>query len=174
MAARLRTAALTLCCIATTAAAQRPPGTESALTLWYRAPAREWVEALPVGNGRLGAMVFGGTSQERIQLNEQTVWSGDATAPPPIGPSIAAQLPAIRKLLFDGKYAEGEAAAARVILTNPAIPKASYQTLGVPRAVSRHGQGIQDGARKELRLHGIVGRAFRPGGEAGRTAALAG
>ena len=121
---------LTLVSIATGAAAQPRLDTESALTLWYREPAREWVEALPVGNGRLGGMVFGGTSEDRIQLNEQTVWSGDASTPPPIGPSIAAQLPEIRKLLFDGKYAEGEAAASRVILTNPAIPKASYQTLG--------------------------------------------
>ena len=44
--------------------------------LWYRQPAKEWVEALPVGNGRLGAMVFGGINQERIQLNEDSVWSG--------------------------------------------------------------------------------------------------
>ena len=45
-------------------------------TLWYKDPAEQWVEALPVGNGRLGAMVFGGTSQERIQFNEDTVWTG--------------------------------------------------------------------------------------------------
>jgi alpha-L-fucosidase 2 len=109
---------------------QLPPETEGALTLWYPEPAREWNEALPVGNGRLGAMVFGGTSEERIQLNEQTVWSGDARAAPAVGPSIAAELPEIRKLLFDGQYAEGEAAAQRVILKNGAIPKASYQTLG--------------------------------------------
>ena len=44
--------------------------------LWYRQPAAEWTEALPVGNGRLGAMVFGGTAQERLQLNEDTLWAG--------------------------------------------------------------------------------------------------
>jgi alpha-L-fucosidase 2 len=126
----LRIATFTLLCITTTLASQAPPETEGALTLWYREPAREWNEALPVGNGRLGAMVFGGTAQEHIQLNEQTVWSGDAATPPAIGPSIAAQLPEIRRLLFEGRYAEGEAAAQRVILTNQAIPKASYQTLG--------------------------------------------
>ena len=52
--------------------------------LWYRRPAAEWLEALPVGNGRLGAMVFGDVARERIQLNEETVWSGngrDATSP---------------------------------------------------------------------------------------------
>ena len=47
------------------------------LKLWYDKPAREWVEALPIGNGRLGAMVFGGTRRERLQLNEDTVWNGE-------------------------------------------------------------------------------------------------
>jgi hypothetical protein len=46
------------------------------LSLWYRQPAKQWVEALAVGNGRLGAMVFGGVAQERIQLNEDTLWAG--------------------------------------------------------------------------------------------------
>ena len=42
--------------------------------LWYRQPAKEWEEALPLGNGRMGAMVFGGVEQERIQVNEESVW----------------------------------------------------------------------------------------------------
>src|SRR3569623_928772 len=46
------------------------------LKLWYKQPAKEWTEALPVGNGRLGAMIFGGTTKELIQLNESTLWSG--------------------------------------------------------------------------------------------------
>ncbi len=45
------------------------------LSLWYQRPAKRWVEALPVGNGRLGAMVFGGVPEERLQLNEDTVWA---------------------------------------------------------------------------------------------------
>ena len=49
---------------------------ENRLKLWYRQPARTWMEALPVGNGRLGAMVFGGVYEERLQLNEDTLWSG--------------------------------------------------------------------------------------------------
>ena len=99
----------------------------SALTLWYRQPAREWVEALPVGNGRLGAMVFGGAADERIQLNEDTVWSGGVR--PAMPASIARELPAIRQLLFDGDFAAGEARARQTLL---AIPDAggSYQTLG--------------------------------------------
>ena len=47
------------------------------LILWYRQPAREWVEALPVGNGHIGAMIFGGTTNERIQFNEHTLWTGE-------------------------------------------------------------------------------------------------
>ncbi len=46
------------------------------LMLWYQQPAAQWVEALPVGNGRLGAMVFGGVGKERLQLNEDTLWAG--------------------------------------------------------------------------------------------------
>lgn len=49
---------------------------EPDVLLWYRQPAREWLEALPVGNGRLGAMVFGGTEEEVLQLNEDTLWAG--------------------------------------------------------------------------------------------------
>ena len=50
---------------------------QSPLTLWYHQPANLWVEALPVGNGRMGAMVFGRVAHERIQFNEQTVWTGE-------------------------------------------------------------------------------------------------
>ena len=48
----------------------------SDLVLWYRQPAQQWVEALPIGNGRLGAMIFGGVASERLQLNQDTLWSG--------------------------------------------------------------------------------------------------
>src|SRR5664279_4996584 len=51
-----------------------PP--DSPLVLWYRRPAQKWTEALPVGNGRLGAMIFGGVGRERLQLNEATLWAG--------------------------------------------------------------------------------------------------
>ena len=51
------------------------PQVASVNTLWYRRPAAQWVEALPVGNGRLGAMVFGGVERERLQLNEDTLWT---------------------------------------------------------------------------------------------------
>ena len=53
---------------------QSPP--DSPLTLWYRQPAEAWTEALPIGNGRLGAMIFGGIARERVQLNEDTLYAG--------------------------------------------------------------------------------------------------
>src|SRR5438094_941117 len=76
------------------------------LTLWYRQPAKTWNEALPIGNGRLGAMIFGGVTSERLQLNEDSLWSGapqDAD-----NPAALEALPEIRKRLFDGKYSEAQ------------------------------------------------------------------
>ncbi|MBE3099590.1 MAG: glycoside hydrolase N-terminal domain-containing protein [Planctomycetes bacterium] len=75
------------------------------LVLWYRQPAAKWVEALPVGNGRLGAMVFGGPDKERLQLNEVSLWSGQP-ARTCDRPEAYKALPEIRKLLSEGKYAE--------------------------------------------------------------------
>ncbi|MBC7775060.1 MAG: glycoside hydrolase N-terminal domain-containing protein, partial [Phycisphaerae bacterium] len=62
--------------VCSAALAHPSPAEESDLTLWYRQPAGRWIDALALGNGRLGAMVFGGTSAERIGLNEDTLWSG--------------------------------------------------------------------------------------------------
>src|ERR1700730_13343680 len=56
---------------------QGPTTKSSDLRLWYRQPAAGWNEALPIGNGRLAAMVFGGIETERIQLNEETIWAGE-------------------------------------------------------------------------------------------------
>jgi alpha-L-fucosidase 2 len=79
---------------------------EQDLKLWYDAPASRWVEALPVGNGRLGAMVFGGTAQERIQLNEETIWAGQPNDN--INPDALAALPEVRRLMFEGKFTEAQ------------------------------------------------------------------
>jgi alpha-L-fucosidase 2 len=76
------------------------------LILWYRKPATEWVEALPVGNGRLGAMVFGGVETERLQLNEATLWSGGPKDWN--NPKAREVLPQVRKAIFVGDYQEAE------------------------------------------------------------------
>jgi alpha-L-fucosidase 2 len=78
----------------------------SGLKLWYNQPAEKWTDALPIGNGTLGAMIFGGVQQEHIQFNEQTLWSGGPRQYPRDG--AATYLPVIRKLLFEGKQAEAE------------------------------------------------------------------
>ncbi|HKI90538.1 MAG TPA: glycoside hydrolase family 95 protein [Draconibacterium sp.] len=99
------------------------------LKLWYNQPAEKWTEALPVGNGRLGAMVFGGVTDERIQLNEESVWTGG-----PINrenPEALANLDKVRQLLFDEKYVEGEQLAQEKIMGKRLDRDLhTYQTLG--------------------------------------------
>jgi alpha-L-fucosidase 2 len=96
-------------------------------TLWYRQPAASWNEALPIGNGRLGAMVFGGAPSERIQLNEDTVWAGEPRDRN--NPAGAAAVPEVRRLLLEGKFTEADALADKDIISIPRrLPM--YQTLG--------------------------------------------
>ena len=84
-------------------AAACTPKEETDLKLWYDEPAAKWVEALPVGNGRLGAMVFGDPAKEHLQLNEETVWAGqpNSNANPNVDPNAIDE---IRDLIFEGKY----------------------------------------------------------------------
>src|SRR5438067_11240312 len=79
------------------------------LKLWYNKPAIKWTEALPIGNGRLGAMIFAGVEKEHLQFNEETLWTG---GPRDYNRKGAYQyLPQLRQLLFDGKQKEAEALA---------------------------------------------------------------
>jgi len=81
------------------------------LKLWYNKPAEKWTDALPIGNGRLGAMIYGGVNSDHIQFNEQTLWSGGPRKYQRDG--AASYLPEIRKLLFEGKQAQAEALAEK-------------------------------------------------------------
>ncbi len=101
--------------------------TKSELKLWYDKPATIWNEALPLGNGRLGAMVFGDPAVERLQLNEETIWAGSPNTNAHTK-SIEA-LPKVRKLVFEGKFDEAQALATQDIMsqTNDGMP---YQTFG--------------------------------------------
>jgi alpha-L-fucosidase 2 len=101
--------------------------TNSSLALWYRKPAAKWEEALPIGNGRLGAMVFGGVAHERIQLNEITIWAGPPCPEPRT--NRADVLAQARQLFFDGRYAEGQSLVQKQIMS-PVIEPRSYQPLG--------------------------------------------
>ena len=99
----------------------------SDLKLWYRQAAKDWNEALPIGNGRLAAMVFGGITNERIQLNEETVWAGEKRDRN--NPEGFKNLAEIRRLLMAGKPNEAEVLADKTMI---AIPRRlpMYQTLG--------------------------------------------
>jgi alpha-L-fucosidase 2 len=98
----------------------------SALTLWYTTPANAWLDALPIGNGRLGAMVFGKVDEERVQLNENTLWDGFARET--TNPEALTYLPEVQRRLFAGRHADATALVSK-LLGNPARVRA-YQTLG--------------------------------------------
>ena len=97
------------------------------LTPWYTRPAGQWTDALPIGNGRLGAMVFGNVPDERIQLNEDTLWDGYARDT--TNPDALVALPEVRRLLFEGKNAEATKLAGEKMMGRPQGVK-SYQSLG--------------------------------------------
>ena len=101
--------------------------TSTALKLWYDKPASIWNEALPLGNGRLGAMVFGDPAVERLQLNEETIWSGSPNNN--AHDKALEALPKVRQLIFEGKYAEAQELATKDIMsqTNNGM---NYQTFG--------------------------------------------
>ncbi|HVZ65333.1 MAG TPA: glycoside hydrolase family 95 protein [Lacunisphaera sp.] len=99
----------------------------SELVLRYDRPANQWVEALPIGNGRLGAMVFGGIAHERLQLNEDTLWAGGPYDP--ANPEARAALPEIRRLIAAGDYAAAQHYADEHFMSRP-LRQMPYQTLG--------------------------------------------
>src|ERR1700730_8122055 len=84
------------------------PQHESALRLWYRQPAPDWNEALPIGNGRLGAMVFGGVGEEHLQLNENTLYS-DEPGRRDLPLDVSRDFDRVVDLLRRGDYAEADA-----------------------------------------------------------------
>lgn len=94
--------------------------------LWYRQPAQVWNEALPVGNGRLGAMVFGSPVTDRIQLNESTFWSGGPSRND--NPDALAALPEVQKMIFDGQFYDAEKKINQTMLTG--LHGSKYQTIG--------------------------------------------
>lgn len=131
-------------------AADVPPADGN--SLWYDSPADEWVQALPLGNGRLGAMVFGGIANERIQLNEDSFFAGspyDGT-----NPKAGAGLPRVRELIWAGKYKEAQDLADEVLVARPQR-QMSYQPIGDLLLLF---QGIENSQsyRRSLDLDGAV------------------
>lgn len=129
--------------------------------LWFRHPAGQWTRALPVGNGRLGAMVFGGVAEERLQLNEETIWthSGDY-----YDKEGARYLPRIRKLLFAGNYKEAEKMCEKYLLADR-LPSGTntYQTLGDIRLRFEGVSSYRDYRRGLDLFRGVVTTTFHAG-----------
>ena len=122
--------------------------------LWYRAPATQWVEALPIGNGRLGAMDFGGVERDRIQLNEDTLWAGGPYDPD--NPDALAALPEARRLIFEGKYIEANNLIGAKMMAKP-LRQLPYEPVGSlilsfpePKAIENY--------RRELNLDTAIAR----------------
>lgn len=108
-------------------AGQPVNGVTPAAKLWYNHPASKWENALPVGNGRLGAMVFGRTDVERIQFNEETYWSGGPYSQTVQGGSR--YLPEIQRLVFEGRFREAHTMFGRYLMGYP-VEQQKYQSMG--------------------------------------------
>ncbi len=122
--------------------------TNAPSTLWYTQPATKWTEALPIGNGRLGAMIFGGVTDERIQFNEDTLWTGHPHDY--ANTNALAALPKIRELLAAGKNKEAGGFAKTNFLGTPSRQKA-YQPFGDLRLHFSGATNVTD-YRRELDL----------------------
>lgn len=139
----------------------------STLALWYRQPAEQWVEALPIGNGRLGAMIFGGLAEERIQFNEDTVWTGKPHNY--AHPNAAESFPELRDKMLemhrleraerwdDAKaiQQEAEALAMEGFMSQPFRQQAYQPTGDLLLAFPAHDQGVE--YRRTLDLDTAIG-----------------
>lgn len=111
----------------TLATLQAAPATDNSHILWYDEPAATWTEALPIGNSRLGAMIFGSPMSDRLQLNEETIWAGRPNNN--ANPEALEYLPKVRQLVWEGKYKEAQDLATKHVQaqTNSGMP---YQPFG--------------------------------------------
>lgn len=118
---------LSLCIIGISGCSKSPDKSKNPLKLWYENPAKVWEEALPVGNGRLGAMVFGDPVAEKLQLNEESIWAGSKIDNN--NPDALKALPALQKALFESRYKDAFKIADENFLGTPPRIR-SYQPLG--------------------------------------------
>ncbi len=125
---------------------------KSTTLLWYDKPAEKWTEALPIGGGRLGAMIFGGTAEERIQFNEDTLWAGKPHNYVRAG--SADIVPQVRALLAEGKIIEAQDLARAKMLSDPVRQK-PYQAFGDIR-LAFPGHEAAANYRRELDLDSAV------------------
>jgi alpha-L-fucosidase 2 len=128
------------------------PAPAEPLSLWYRQPAAKWTEALPIGNGRIGAMVFGGVERERLQLNEDTLWAGGPYDP--VNPHARAALPEVRQFVFGGKYRDASRLVRAKVMSKP-LGQMPYETAG-DLILSFPGSAPVENYRRDLNLDTAV------------------
>src|SRR5688572_26139859 len=121
-------------------------------TIWFSAPAAKWDEAIPVGNGRLGGMVFGGIEEERLQLNEETYWSGGPYST--VVKGGYKYLPEIQRLVFAERYLDAHNLFGRQLMGYP-IEQQKYQSLANLHLFFDHGKEVA-GYRRSLDLKTAV------------------
>jgi alpha-L-fucosidase 2 len=131
-----------------TAAGAAAPGSAGRPALWYDRPAANWNEALPLGNGRLGAMVFGGVNRERLQLNEESLWAGCRVEAWP--KDYFEHVQEVRRRLFAGQNAEADAYGLKHLTATPTAFR-SYEPLA-DLWLDFGGDGHATGYRRELDL----------------------
>ena len=130
-------------------------------TLWYGHPAERWENALPLGNGRLGGMVFGGTNTEQIALNEDTYWSGGPYSTVVKGGREV--LPELQRLVFAGEYQKAHQLFGRRLMGYP-VKQQKYQALG-NLVLKFEGEGAISNYRNELKLdEAVVRTSYSRGG----------
>jgi alpha-L-fucosidase 2 len=129
--------------------------------LWYQHPAEQWRDGLPIGNGRLGGMIFGGVAEEHIQLNEDTVWNGTKGGIR-LNPEARQALPEVRKLLFEGKVHDAEQLEDKAMLGIP-NRQPMYQSLGDMYVTFVGQEGATDYRRELNMATGIARITYRVG-----------
>ena len=125
--------------------------TEQPLVLWYDEPAAQWTDALPIGNGRLGAMVFGDPEFELLQLNEDTLYAGRPYDPN--NPEALKALPEVRRMIFEGRYREAHDLVGAKMMARP-LKQMPYQPVGMLRIAFTHKSAFN--YRRELDLNTAI------------------
>jgi alpha-L-fucosidase 2 len=145
------------------------PVSASNTTLWYQQPAKRWVEALPLGNGRMGAMVFGGIRQERLQLNEESLWAGKPFDTYP--DNFRENLKTLQDMVLAGRIAEAAAFGRKKMVKKPTSFR-SYEPLADLRLDFQHGSEVTDYRRDLDLVSGVATVRYKVGGVAYRREVL--
>lgn len=133
----------------------------SSTVLWYEQPAREWLEALPLGNGRLGAMVYGGIDKDILQLNEESLWAGEPFEAYP--DQFAEGIKEVQKLVLEGNISEAKKTGLEKLTAKPTSFR-SYQPLCNIEIDMLHNENYTDYYRELDLVSGVVKVTYKTGG----------